>query len=198
LNRRAIILTVAAVLVVAGVAGTAYSLGLNRAKKDNPPAKVASKAKTAASAEKDTPTASEADQILAVRLYFADSQAQYLIAEDRQIPKTDNPAFAAVQELIKGPKTAGNNAAVPNTMVVQSVTVTGGVAAVDFGAAFNNLIPQGEAGENMFIYSIVDTLTNLDGINQVKFLAGGAVPAVPSSRRDFSAAFSRNDSIIKK
>lgn len=145
----------------------------------------------------ETTTDKTADK-LTLTLYFSDDQAMYLVPETRQIAKSDNMAKAAVEELIKGPAEAGRFATVPDKMVVIGATVSGGLATIDFGQAFNTLIPAGTTGERMFLYSVVNTLTSLDGITRVKFLAGATTPAVAGSRTDFSNEFTRDETLIQK
>jgi germination protein M len=135
---------------------------------------------------------------ITLTLYFSDDQAMYLVPETRQIAKSDNAVKAAVEELIKGPAEAGRFETVPDKMVVVGARVSDGLATIDFGQAFNTMIPSGTTGEKMFLYSIVNTVTGLEGVTRVKFLAGAATPAVAGSRTDFSNEFTRDETLIKK
>jgi spore germination protein GerM len=59
-----------------------------------------------------------------------------VFATDRQVPKTDAVARAALEELLKGPtdaeKTAGFSTSINTGVKIQSLTITSGVAKVDF------------------------------------------------------------------
>lgn len=201
MKRKTLIIAAGIFLLMAGTAAATFFITVNSV--DN-----AKQAGTAGTSVKKTANQTDSGKTeddsnaggdtITLTLYFSDSQAQYLAAEKREIAKTDDPAKAAVEELLKGPKTAGLAATLPTTMLVQSVKIENGIAIVDFGTAFNNLVPAGEAGEGMFIYSIVNTLTGMDGISGVKFAAGGQTPIVRNSRTDFSAVFARNENIIRE
>ena len=54
-----------------------------------------------------------------------------------------------------------------------SLTVVNGVANVDFSKEFQTRHRGGSAGEIMTIYSVVNTLTELPGVEKVQFLLEG-------------------------
>ncbi|MGE5543573.1 MAG: GerMN domain-containing protein [Bacillota bacterium] len=109
-----------------------------------------------------------------VTLYFADKDAMYLVPETRTVDKKDGTLEAAVvRELTKGPQKAGSVSTIPEGTKVLSVTVDNGVAYVNFSKEFQTKHWGGSAGEIMTIYSVVNTLTELPGIEKVQFLLEG-------------------------
>lgn len=193
----------AAIFIVAGAAAAGgWYAGTQELPKNSSNKKTASGEKKTADDTKetdDTKSSSGSDKVT-LNLYYSDSNAEYLIPEQREI-SVENEADvyqAAVKALIKGPADAGHFATVPANMVVAGVTVNNNTAQVDLSASMNDLVPQGTTGERMFIYSIVNTLTEFPEVTQVRFLAGGVTPVTPGSRIDWTYAFTRNEALIRK
>jgi len=109
-----------------------------------------------------------------VTLYFGDDQATYLEPEERMITRGDEPLEqAVVRELIKGPQKQGLVKTVPAETKIISLTVADGVAKVNFSQEFQTKHWGGSAGETMTLYSVVNSLGELPGIDQVQFLLEG-------------------------
>ncbi len=109
-----------------------------------------------------------------VTLYFGDQEAMYLVPETRTVDKKDGILEAAVvEELVKGPQKEGSARTIPEGTRVRSVNVVNGVAYVNFSQEFQTKHWGGSAGEIMTIYSVVNTLTDLPGVEKVQFLLEG-------------------------
>lgn len=114
-----------------------------------------------------------------VTLYFAsmiDNQS-YLAEEMRQVEDQGNIYKTAVEELIKGPAGEGLHPVLPSDTVVNSVIVSGGLATVDFNIRIiNNFeeIPHSSTTETLAIYSVVNTLTEFEEIENVKITIEGS------------------------
>jgi spore germination protein GerM len=109
-----------------------------------------------------------------VTLYFGDQEAMYLLPETRTVDKKDGILEAAVvEELVKGPQEEGSVRTIPEGTRVLSVNVVNGVAYVNFSKEFQTKHWGGSAGEIMTIYSVVNTLTELPGVEKVQFLLEG-------------------------
>lgn len=99
----------------------------------------------------------------------------YLVREVHTVAATSDVARAALEELIHGtPHTEGAFRVLPPDTRVRSVKIAGGLATVDFSreVLYANV---GAAGEAMGIQSIVNTLTELPGVQQVRFLVEGGL-----------------------
>ena len=105
-------------------------------------------------------------------LYYASDDAMGLKAEVRSVPKDEatNPENV-VNMLISGTNEDGYASVIPNDTELNSCTVAGGVCTVDVSEEF--VSRKGSANEQMIIYSVVNTLCRLDGIEKVKFLVDG-------------------------
>lgn len=106
-------------------------------------------------------------------LYFADDQAMYLVPEIRQIQYEDNLPQALLEEIVKGPKTQGLNPTLPKTTRILGVRVENGIAFVDLSSDFERDYPGGTTGEGMALGSIVQSLTETEGIYAVQILIEG-------------------------
>ncbi len=108
-------------------------------------------------------------------VYYLKMTAQdaYLVREVHRIPKPEDPYRAAVQELITGtPSTPGAQRVLPSGARVLGVTVTGGTATVNFSREVLHA-NAGASGEALGIASIVNTLTELPGVERVSFMVEG-------------------------
>lgn len=199
-SKISIVLAAAVILAVVGIFGFVLGRSQSVGKKTDDKSttsKSTNKSTEDSSTDPKTPEPGKSTQTMV--LYFSDSNAEYLIPEQREI-SVENEADvyqAAVKALIKGPADAGHFPTVPANMVVAGVTVNNNTAQVDLSTTMNDLIPQGTTGEQMFIYSIVNTLTEFPEVTQVRFLAGGAAPVTPGSRVDWTNAFTRNEALIR-
>jgi spore germination protein GerM len=109
-----------------------------------------------------------------VTLYFGDGQAMYLVPEEREVTRRDETLEEVIiRELIKGPRKAGLTRTIPESAGLLSVSVVDGVAYTNFSKEFKTKHWGGSAGENMTIFSVVNSLAKLPGIKKVQFLLEG-------------------------
>ncbi|MFY9569086.1 MAG: GerMN domain-containing protein [Acetivibrionales bacterium] len=138
-------------------------------------------------------------EIKTVVLYFSDSQAMYLVGETRdiEIPAAVSTEEAVVTELMAGPRTDDLWSAIPDDTRLLSVATKNGVCTVDFSREYIENSPGGTAAERMAIYSVVNTLTELEGIQKVQFLIEGKKEKI-YTHAIFDEPFARNEDIIAK
>lgn len=129
-----------------------------------------------------------------VKLYFSDTDAQYLVAEDRRLPARDVNPLRLLEELGHGPAREDLLPTIPPGARPLGVTVDNGIARVNYSLQLRTNHPGGSTGEILTVYSIVATLTQLPGIEAVQLLLDGAEidtlvghldlsrPLVPDSR----------------
>jgi hypothetical protein len=122
-----------------------------------------------------------------VTLYFKHYLADYLVPEKRTVQKgSQSIEYVVVSELLKGPTKFERVAVMPPNVKVLDVTRNGDTVFVnlseefrgdiDLAAVRKDNVPE-EQKENVLaqmkrlcIYSIVNSLTELDGVNRVKIL----------------------------
>jgi len=134
--------------------------------------------------------------MMAVSLYFANANGTKLIEEKRVIPKEEGVARATIGELIMGPDTESLLPTLPAGTVLQDINIKDGVCIVDFNSEFQNGIATAEE-ENLCIYSLVNTLTQFDAVDEVKILVDGRHVEKFKGAVDVSANISRNNSLIE-
>jgi spore germination protein GerM len=110
-----------------------------------------------------------------VVLYFLSEDTNMLAGEERAINAGDKDfQIAVLEELIKGPQNPSLGTTIPPDVQVLGVTVEEkGTAVVDFSRELLTSHWGGSMGEIMTVYSVVNTLASLPGIEQVKFLVEG-------------------------
>ncbi len=139
----------------------------------------------------------EEQKTTGITLYFADSNAEYLVPEIREV-SGDKPLEAAVQELIKGPKNEELASCLPKGTQLRGIRVEDGIAYVDFSQELISRYPGGSAAETMTIYSVANTLAEFPQIKKVKFLVEGEPISALSGHYDMSQAFEPRLDLVKQ
>lgn len=112
------------------------------------------------------------------RLYFVDAEMLRLIPVEMQFPETQPQRMAqrVLSELIKGrddnPKI---RRIIPNVKRGMTVKVRDGCAFVDIKSEIKENHPDGRDLEILTIYQIVNSLTEIDGIQTVRFTVDGEI-----------------------
>ena len=111
-----------------------------------------------------------------VSLYFPNKETNEINPEARLIDINEiinSPYEKLVNLLIEGPKNEKNKKIMPeNTQLLQNY-LEGDCIVLDFSAEFLNYDKEAENGKENLINSIVNTLTELTEINEVKILING-------------------------
>lgn len=141
-----------------------------------------------------------------IHIYFTNEDNTKLKLEVRYIPVSEAKksvntlASTIVKELINGPSAgSGLKGTIPaGTQLKSPVAINAGVATVDFTKDFIDKHPGGKAAEQMTIYSIVNSLTELKEIQKVKFTINGKVQKDFKGNFQFDALFPRSAGLISK
>ncbi len=135
-----------------------------------------------------------------VKLYFSDENAMGLSEEERniEINETQSVERKIVEELIKGPQNESLVAVIPPETKINNINTEGGICYVDVSKDFISQHNGGSSGELLTIYSIVNSLTELDYVKQVQFLVDGVKETSLAGHVDFSKTFERDESRIIK
>lgn len=136
-----------------------------------------------------------------VTLYYADNQVQYLFAEERiiTVPEGTTLAYAVVSELLHEPLTTDAVVLIPAETEVLGVTVESGLITVDVNQNIRDNFYGGSSSEALLIYSIVNTLTELEGLedHEVRFVINGEPFDSIGGHMSAEEHFTRNEEIIK-
>lgn len=141
-----------------------------------------------------------------VRLYFANEDNTKLKMEIRYIDTVDakkstsNLASVIIGELIKGPsdETAFKRTIPSEAKLRTPVSISGKTATVDMSKEFKTKHAGGKDAEKMTIYSIVNSLTELEGIEKVKFTIVGKAQKEYMGNFKFDSLFPRSAQLISK
>jgi len=150
--------------------------------------------------------ASKLTDKIPIRLYFANDdntklklEIRYIDAADAQNSASDM-ATAIVNELIKGPsdESAFTRTVPAEAKLLSPVSIKNKVATVNFSKEFVSKHPGGKDAERMTIYSIVNSLTELEEIEKVKFLIDGKSQPEFKGNFKFDSLFPRSAQLISK
>ena len=107
-------------------------------------------------------------------LYFADENAMYLVPESREIVLKEGEKLetAVVGALLAGPKNNRLYSVLPQGVKVLSTETKDGICFVNLSAAFTSN-GMGGSTEMLAVYSMVNTLCEVEGVEKVQILVEG-------------------------
>lgn len=132
-----------------------------------------------------------------VQLYFADAQGRFLIEEQRtELVDSDIslPEYI-LHSLIAGPQSEQLLPTIPEGTALLNVSVLDGVCLVNFSYEFWQNRPKEQLAERMTVFSVVNSLTQLEEINSVEILVEGS-PMERYLHLGLSEAFVEDRSLI--
>lgn len=129
-------------------------------------------------------------------LYFASEDGSSLIQYDLKNAKYGNKTkeLFVVEELIKGPKGKGYTATLSPSVTINSVVTANNICYVDF--AENFLTEQSNVSNELVIYSIVNSLSELTGIHKVQISVDGESAIMYHDDISLNDPFIRNLDLI--
>lgn len=133
-----------------------------------------------------------------VKLYFSSPDGLNLVPETREIVISDKETAEqlVVKELLKGPSNDKTTKTIPVEAKILSVETKEGICLVNFSQEFITKHSGGAAAEALTIYSVVNSLTELDGVDKVQFLIEGQKNE-SFIHMIFNEPFTRDDSYIQ-
>ena len=111
-----------------------------------------------------------------VSLYFADKETGLLKPEARLVNVKDlikAPYNTLVERLISGPKNDKLKVVIPENTKLLNASLDKECLTLDFSSEILNYNKDDSMLKNNLIYSIVNTVTELNEVNKVKFLVNG-------------------------
>lgn len=102
-------------------------------------------------------------------LYFPRSGGRGLGLEERTFQVTEGDVLVEIvtQALLEGPTSAGLTSLIPEETSLLSAHLEDGVCYVDFSAELVEQMPEGEDAQTLVLYSLADTLGNLESVESV-------------------------------
>ena len=148
----------------------------------------------------NTPAKGEpTEHAMNVNVYFPDDSGMRLVEVEREILFGDeNEKYAAaVETMTEEPDEDNLTRIFPKNAKIRSITVSDGLATVDFDESILKSFVGGSTGEEFLIGSIVNTLTNFPEITRVKFLVGGKEIETLSGHMDLSTPLERMNNLTE-
>ena len=130
-------------------------------------------------------------------LYFSDENGMKLAKELREIVLKEGETLekAVIEELIKGPKNKGLYQVLPQGVKVLSAETKDGVCFLNLSAEFN-VSGMGSSAEELTVYSIVNTLCEIEAVSKVQILVEGK-KIDGFGHLDLSEAIGKNKDILE-
>ncbi|HUS88928.1 MAG TPA: GerMN domain-containing protein [Desulfosporosinus sp.] len=137
-------------------------------------------------------------QSVKLTLYFPNADASGLIATDRTVVVKDQEVIKTMFTELATPPTGLEKPLPQGTALLGATVSADGVATIDLSTDFQKNFGGGSAGEQMTMYSIVNTLTTLSNVHSVQFLLDGKKHDGILGHLDTSSPLKRNESLIIK
>lgn len=135
-------------------------------------------------------------QEVKIKLYFANEAGDCLIMASRTKEYNTNISLEklVVEELIKGPSLEGLYPTINPATKVASVTTKDGVCYVNLDESF--LTQTCNVSADVAIYSITNSLVELQNVNKVQILINGDNSGIYREKYNFSNYFERNLDLV--
>jgi len=141
------------------------------------------------------PPKPEVEQVV---LYYANNNATKVVAEKREVTADKNLLQNAVTQLIAGPNNNRAQSLFPQGAKCLGVTKKNGIATVDFNDAIKSVKTElGSSEQMLLIASLVNTLTEFEGVNAIQISVNGK-PIKVLGDFDLSEPIGRSDELIEK
>ena len=129
-------------------------------------------------------------------LYFADDSGEKLIPVLRNVVYNSNVSLErlVMEQLIPGPYTEDAHATVNPALKILSVTLQDEICYVDVSEEI--LVPPPGIGAQAALYSVVNSLCEIKGVEQVHFYVNGDDQRTLSDGTSLSASFGKNSDIV--
>lgn len=131
------------------------------------------------------------------QLYFVNKDK---LAEEDRLVSTKDMLFekAIVEELIKGPRNKTFRATIPPNTKLISIETIDKICYVNFSKEYIENKKWQELEECLIIWSLVNSLTQLDSVQKVQILVEGGKIDFKIDNVSLNQPFSRNEDIIQK
>jgi germination protein M len=143
---------------------------------------------------------------LPLHLYFGSKDSNGLGMEIRYIPfkdagnDTESMATCIVKEILKGPQDKNRVSKIipENTKLIENVKVKRGTAYINLSKDFIDKQPEDKIKIRLSIYSIVDSVTELNDVSRIVFTFNGeTVKSINKSFR-MDKPFPRDEALLPK
>lgn len=130
-------------------------------------------------------------------LYFSNKEGTGLVKETRTVHYSTNISMEKLimEQLIEGPKKSSSMATVPSGTKLITVSMVDGVCYVNLSDSFKS--QNAEVNEEIVLYSIVNSLTELQGVQKVQISINGSNDGKVRYTYDLSKMYERNMNYVQ-
>ena len=131
-------------------------------------------------------------------LYFASKDGTELVKETRNVHYSTNVSMEklVMEQLIEGPKRSNSLSTVPSGSNIITASVVDGVCYVNMSDSFK--AQNAEVNEEIVLYSIVNSLTELQGVTKVQISINGSTEGKLRYTYDLSKMYERDMKYVKE
>ncbi|MBR3811175.1 MAG: GerMN domain-containing protein [Agathobacter sp.] len=131
-------------------------------------------------------------------LYFASKDGTELIGERRNVHYNTNISMEklVMEQLIEGPKRSNSLSTVPSNTNLITVSVVDGVCYVNVSDTI--AVQNAEVNEEIVLYSIVNSLTEIPGVTKVQIAINGSTEGKLRYTFDLSKMYERDLKYLKE
>ena len=131
-------------------------------------------------------------------LYFASKDGTELVKETRNVHYSTNVSMEklVMEQLIEGPKRSSSLSTVPSGSNIITASVVDGVCYVNMSDSFK--AQNAEVNEEIVLYSIVNSLTELQGVTKVQISINGSTEGKLRYTYDLSKMYERDMKYVKE
>ena len=146
-----------------------------------------------------TPSPSNStQQSVKLTLYFPNADASGLIATERTVVVNNLEVIKTMFTELATPPSGLEKPLPLGTKLLSAAVSADGIATIDLSTDFQKNFGGGSAGEQMTMYSIVNTITTLSNVHSVQFLLDGKKHDGILGNLDTSTPLKRNEGLIIK
>ena len=138
-----------------------------------------------------------ASQQTTLTLYFANMDGTGLVEETRVVHYSSNISMEklVMEQLMEGPKQSGAQSTIPAETKLINVSVVDGICYVSLDETFLNQNP--EITEQVVLFSIVDSLTELGNVQKVQISINGDTSGKCRYNYDLATMYEADESLVQ-
>lgn len=131
-------------------------------------------------------------------LFFANEEGNALVKEEQEVRYLSSRSLErlVVEQVISGPEEEDHKATLPAETEVINVAVSNGVCYVNLGSEFTRLMS--DVSPQLTIYSLVDSLCQLDEVNYVQISVDGETNLLYANTISLDQVFEEEDSVLSE
>lgn len=129
-------------------------------------------------------------------LYFSNADGTGLVKETRNVHYSSNISLEklVMEQLIEGPKSSSLIGTIPSGTTLISVSQVDGVCYVNLGENFRS--QSATVPEEITLYSIVNSLTELSGVRKVQLVVNGSTEGYVKYNFELAKMYEKNTALV--